>query len=192
MESSQQWMELSQIAFNLVASIGVLGAALKYTLLSGGARRHTELAINFSYLTSVNGENQFEIFLRIDNKGMQLLELYNVFLHAQEAVSGQSSWSYTFDNIVEKADQKIWLHSGTGINIVKIVKVPSSIDLLEIELVVPYLGKRLDRSWRGSEIASVSDYNSINRFYSTARLLNATNPLAAPGGRSVRSPGEAP
>ena len=164
----QDWVGITQIFFNLLAGGAVLGAATKYILLSGGPRRHTELTLEIRILSRSAGGVTVETSIRIENKGIQLLEIYNVFLHAT-AVSGPGSgWNWSSENIIEPHDQKMWLHANTGVTINYLMHLPLDVDVIDLELVVPYLQRRLKVPMRSAETAKVSDYNSLHRYFSLA------------------------
>lgn len=163
--SIASWESISQIVFNVLASLAVAAAAYKYVRLSGGPRRHTELHLSSNWLATNNSSVFIEIQIRIDNKGIELLEVFNVFLHIRSLNSGPEGWSWSAENLVSSDDEKIWLHSGTGINMTKLVEIPSHLKVVCAELVVPYKQSRLPRALNSIETAKLSDYNSLERHF---------------------------
>lgn len=155
---------ISQIIFNLLASLAVAAAAYRYLRLTGGPRRHTELELEPVWVSAKSGKRLIEIRIRIENRGMELLELYNIFLSV--VPERASDWSWRSPNLVSADDEKIWLHAGTGINITQIVPVPDEVDVFRAELVVPYQQSRMPRVLNAVEAAQVSDYNSLERYFS--------------------------
>ena len=163
--SLESWNYFAQITFNILASAAVLGAAIKYLFLSGGPRRHTELRIEIRHLARDAERLTFEATIRIENKGIQLLEVYNIFLHAKSIHGYEPHWGWSSDNLVSVSDQKIWLHANTGITLSCLLDFPANLNVVELELVVPYVQRRLKNTLTGAETAKISDYNSLLRYF---------------------------
>jgi hypothetical protein len=156
---------VAQIAFNVVAMVAIAAAAVKYVFLSGGPRRHTELAINAVPVHRQEASTLFEVQLRIDNRGIELLEIYNVFLRGRSTL-GDPDWKLSLANLVTETDEKIWLHSNTGISINVLVTIPSTVKVATLELIVPYVQKRLPGPVSPVQAAQNSiGYNSLERTF---------------------------
>lgn len=157
------WVDISQILFNVLVGGAAVGAATKYIFLAGG---HTELDLELRPLSRSSEGVTVEASIRIDNKSIRRFKFYNIFLHASAVNGSKPNWNWSSENLVEPHEKFVWLSANTGITIYCLLNLPQEVDVIDVELVVPYLQRRLKSPVKSAEAAKLSYFNSKRRYFS--------------------------